>query len=37
MKRRVKSVKKSNALYKKGLRTNVRNVHKNPSRGGIRL
>ncbi len=37
MKRKKLNVRKSNSKFKQGMRTNVRNVQKQPSRGGIRL
>lgn len=37
MKRKKLSQKRSKKTFKKGMKTNVRNVQKQPSRGGIRL
>lgn len=37
MRRKRNNVRQSNAKFKRGLRTHVKNIQKNPSRGGYRL
>lgn len=35
--RKQNSIKKTNKIYKKGMKTHVKNLPARPSRGGIRL